>query len=329
MRLDDDSGTLASMLLEASPDGLLLVGADGVVRLANRRALEMFGVDDLVDTSVDALVPRELRDDHADMRRRYVGHPQRRPMGSDLRLLAQRVDGTRFPVEISLSPVTIDDELLTIAAVRDQSERQATMAKVALMKDRERIARDIHDMVIQRIFGAGMQLQAVFGHVESDVIKDRLTQVTDELDETIRQLRHAIFQLGTDDAHQTLSAHLAAVAEERSHHLGFLPDLSVSGDLDALPDYLGDQLVATLTEALSNVARHANATRASIRIVSSDGTVELDVRDNGSGIQGTPKANGGLSNMMWRAAELGGSCSVEANLPSGTALVWHVPVTTR
>lgn len=330
MDLVNEPTSLAATLLDASPDGLLLVAADGEILLANPQAERMFGRgDQIVGSSVDELVPDEKRGGHAALRARYSERPTSRPMGTGLRLLAQHSDGSLFPVEISLSHVTIDGTAYTIAAVRDVSERQETMARVALLKDRERIARDIHDMVIQRIFAAGMQLQAVSGLVESPVAKGRLAEVTDDLDETIRQLRQSIFQLGQDDEQRTLSSHLAAVIDERSRHLGFAPSLNVEGGLDDLPDFIGDQLVATLTEALSNVARHAGATEATIDVVRTVGAVSLTVRDNGVGMDRVPKVRGGLSNMMWRAAELGGTCSVAPSTPRGTMLVWNVPVVDR
>ncbi|MEM9749114.1 MAG: ATP-binding protein, partial [Actinomycetota bacterium] len=86
------------------------------------------------------------------------------------------------------------------------------------------------------------------------------------------------------------------------------------------------QLLATVTESLSNVARHAGATTAHIEIRRLDDELQLTVSDDGQGITGTPKTRGGLSNMMWRAAELGGTCAVAANEPNGTRLTWRVPV---
>ncbi len=320
---------LAGLLLSAAPDAMMVVDGDGVIVLANDAATVMFAAEDepLVGTSVDLLVPDAARRGHTAVREQYVAEPSRRPMGTGLQLQGRRRDGTLFPVEISLSPVDLSGEVTTIAAVRDVSDRQETMERLALLRDRERIGRDIHDMVIQRIFAAGMSLQAVVGSVGSKDLRDRLNEVTDGLDETIRQLRQAIFEIGHADEGQSLSSQIASIVDERAKHLGFTPELRVIGHLDGLPEFVADQLIATLSESLSNVARHADATEARATIECSDGQVSLVVEDNGVGLASRPKTKGGLSNMMWRAAELGGSCAIEANVPSGTRVVWEVPLT--
>ncbi len=319
---------LAATLLNSSPDGLMLVTADGTIEVANRSASVVFGyaVDDLVGMNVDQLVPMEKRGVHHRHRQRFREEPEERPMGTGLQLFAQHADGSMFPVEISLSPVTVDGELHTIATVRDVTERQEVRAHLALLKDRERIARDLHDMVIQRLFAAGMGLQAIAGLVEPANVAERIAHVVDELDETIRELRVAIFELGQADQRQTLSAHIAALVHERSRNLDFTPQLSIEGDLDDLGDLVGDQLVATLIEALSNIARHARATGATVVITREADSVRLQVTDDGVGIDSVAKPMGGISNMMWRAAELGGSCRVVAASPAGTQLEWHVPI---
>lgn len=318
---------LAEALLSAAPDAMMLVDGDGRIRLANEAARDLFGSEEaeLLGSSVDSLVPDDSRATHAALRSGYAEEPERRPMGTGLELSGRRRDGTLIPVEISLSPVVIDGSPMTIAAVRDVTEARITTSRLTLLKERERIARDLHDMVIQRIFAAGMSIQGVIGMVDEPEIRDRLDDVTDTLDETIRQLRQSIFELGSFDDRQTLSSQITGLIEERSQHLGFVPELRIEGPVDELPEFVADQLVATLTEAMSNIARHADATSAIAVIECSGDRVSLMVEDDGVGIDPRPKARGGLSNMIWRAAELGGSCSIERAGPSGTRLVWLVP----
>jgi len=318
----------AAALIDASPDGLILVDPNGVITLANPEAAAMFGrsVAELVGSSVDDLVPVEFRRGHARHRAGYAAHPSVRPMASGLRLFGQTADGALFPVEISLSTVEIDGRQQTIATIRDVSDRQEAAAQMAMMQDRERIARDIHDMVIQRLFAAGMNLQAVQAQAQPAIVAKRIGDAIDDLDDTIRELRSAIFQLGQQGERRSVSAQITELVHERSRHLGFEPTVRLAGDLDHLPDFVADQLIATLTEGLSNIVRHANASSTDVHVDLTDGKLSLIIGDNGVGIPDEPKRSGGLSNMMWRAAELGGACSVGPNEPSGTRLHWQVPL---
>ena len=158
------------------------------------------------------------------------------------------------------------------------------------------------------------------------MVAERIAATINDLDDTIRELRAAIFRLGQHDERRTLSAQITELVHERSRHLGFEPVLRFVNDVDTLPDFIADQLVATVTEGLSNVVRHANATAAEVHIERIPNGVSLQISDDGIGLPDEPKRSGGLSNMMWRAAELGGSCSVSPNEPAGTRLVWNVPV---
>jgi PAS domain S-box-containing protein len=322
-----DHEQFAGALIDACPDGVILVDDQGQVLLANPIAASMFGytVDDLVGSSVDDLVPPEFRAVHRSHRDAYAAHATIRPMGTGPRLFAQDADGGMFPVEISLSPFSIGDRKHTIATIRDVSDRQEFATEMAMLQDRERIARDIHDMVIQRLFAAGMSLQAVQGQAQPPVVAERIAATINELDDTIRELRAAIFRLGQQGEKRSLSAQLTEIVHDRSRHLGFEPELRIIGDVDHVPEFIADQLVATVTEGLSNVVRHAEATETRVLIEHVGSRLSLSITDNGRGLPNEPKRSGGLSNMMWRAAELGGVCSVGHNDPRGTVLAWVVP----
>ena len=323
-----DHDQFAGALFDSCPDGVLLVADDGEILLANPISASMFGrtVDELIGSSVDDLVPMEYRRAHPHRRAEYSRQATIRPMGTGPRLFAQDAGGGLFPVEVSLSPVMIDGEQRTIATIRDVTDRQAFATEMAMLQDRERIARDLHDMVIQRLFAAGMSLQAVQGQAQPTVVADRISSTIAELDDTIRELRAAIFRLGQSSEHRSLSAQLTELVHDRARHLGFEPDLSLVGDIDHLPDFIADQLVATVTEGLSNVVRHAHASSATVHIEHVHDRLSLSITDNGRGMSDQPKRSGGLSNMMWRAAELGGSCTVVNKDPSGAVLFWTVPV---
>ena len=194
-----------------------------------------------------------------------------------------------------------------------------------MLQDRERIARDLHDMVIQRLFAAGMSLQAVQGQAQPPAVAERIaTRSTTSTARSENCARRSSVSARQTE-HRSLSAQLTELVHDRARHLGFEPELRIMGDIDHLPDFLADQLVATVTEGLSNVVRHAQATSACMHIEQVHDRFSLSISDNGLGLPGAPERSGGLSNMMWRAAELGGSCTVEHNEPVGTVLTWKVP----
>lgn len=319
---------LAATLLEASPDGMLVVDADGVIRVANPAAGDLFGVDptDLVGRGIDELVPSEHRECHASLRHAYLAAPTTRPMGSGPQLFAEHADGTLFPVEISLSPVDHDGSTYTMATVRDVTQRRHDAAQIELLRDRERIARDLHDMVIQRLFGSGLGLQAILSSAEPSYVRERITEVIDELDETIREVRAAIFGLSERPTDSVLSDLVIELILERAKVLGFKPTLRLDEEVDEAPGDVGEQLLATLGEALSNVARHAQASAVAISVRRRDDRLVMTVSDDGVGLPAEIERRGGLANMADRAEVLGGTCTVENGDEGGTSIVWSVPV---
>jgi PAS domain S-box-containing protein len=194
---------LAAAFVEAMPDGVVVTDSSGTIRLLNRRAEDLFGWarSDLLGQPVEQLLPPAARAEHIRHRADYAGAPSTRPMGAGLELEGLRRDGTTFPVEISLSPMPTADSMLVVAAVRDVTERRAVEERalvaereLAQLEDRERIARELHDTVIQRLFATGMALQSMASQVPADQAP-RLEQAVDDLDETIREVRTAIFGL--------------------------------------------------------------------------------------------------------------------------------------
>lgn len=228
----------------------------------------------------------------------------------------------------------VDEELVVglAAAAGVAIENARLLSKVeelALVEDRERIARDLHDTVIQRLFATGMSLQSAVRLVTSDpgAAIGRIGGAVDELDTTIKQLRTAIFDLEQAKAtHDGLRARILALAREAAVPLGFDPRVVLDGAIDtALHDNVGNELVATLREALSNVARHARATRVDVEVVV-DGEVRLTVTDDGLGPPSDDLPVGkGLRNMGDRAAKLGGALQLRAALGGGTVVEWTAP----
>lgn len=249
-----------------------------------------------------------------------------------------RADGAEVPVEAVVELVRPDPEQqpVFVATARDISERQATQQVLALTRqrlavaeDRERIARDLHDKVIQRLFATGLGLQAAAGQVETDPVRERLTAAVDDLDQAIRDIRTSIFALHAAPraAADGLRNGVLETVAESGRTLGFTPAVRFTGPIESVttPE-ITDALLATLREILSNVARHAGASHVDVDLQAND-ALRLVVRDDGVGIQsGADGAGGnGLHNMRQRAVALGGNFSIARAQPSGTEVVWWVP----
>jgi PAS domain S-box-containing protein len=446
-------------VVDTAPDGILVAGEDGTILFANRQAGVLFGFepDGLLGRSVDELLPERLRGVHRAHRTRYRAEPRLRSMGAGSTLFGRHADGTEFPVEISLSPLSSEQGMRVVAVVRDVSERvqaeerqrevrealdatrdavlvldaetlqftyanqgavdqvgytrdellQMTMLHIApefsrrrldellepmttgerssimfrtthrhrdgtdipveilmqairddegipvryvkivrdvrerleaeerirraeqhlrIVEDRERIARDLHDIVIQKVFAAGMALQSVAARsVDADEAR-RLNGVVDDLDDTIREIRSAIFSLQSD-AHDSvgLRADVLGILDEERAALGFEPRVRFGGAVDTTAPAVAAELLAALREALSNVARHALASSVDVDVEYADGLLTLRVRDDGRGLPADVSAGNGLGNLTGRAEKLGGHCCVGDRPGGGSELEWQVP----
>lgn len=211
------------------------------------------------------------------------------------------------------------------ALALDRIRAVADREELALVSDRDRIARDLHDVVIQRLFATGLQLQGIRMKALLPLVQERLDQAVADLDETIRDIRSTIFELRQARPGGVL-AQVRALAEGYAETLGFSPVVRSHGPVDTVvTDAVGEQLLAVLREALSNVARHAAATGAWVDLVVDDGAVTLTVTDDGRGLPDTPHESG-LANARRRAVDLGGSFVLSAAEDGGTVLRWQAPV---
>ncbi len=338
--LDGFGDDFAWSLFDAAPDAVLVVAASGEIAFVNDAATVLFDCrsEELLGSSVESLVPREVRSGHVARREAYSAHPRPRAMGSGLQLSAVRPDGSEFPAEISLSPLHLGELTFTVAAVRDVSERveaeaayvrsqealrQAEM-RMAVAEDRDRIARDLHDTVIQRLFGTGLTLQAL-ASVADARLKERLEGAVADLDEMIFELRTTIFSLqGSRSLAGGLRGELLDIATEWGVASGVDVRVQFDGAIESLDDRIAENLVPVLTEALSNVAKHSGARNARVSVTVAD-DVALVVTDDGCGVSGEVFGGSGLGNLAARAEELGGTSSLGDAPGSGCRLVWRVP----
>lgn len=216
------------------------------------------------------------------------------------------------------------------ALALELAERRQDAEEVALLQDRDRIARDLHDLAIQRLFAAGMTLQSTQRFVDHPQAVERLSRTVDDLDDTIKIIRSTIFGLrrqgeGTADD-GGLRARVAETVSASTASLGFAPALRIEGLVETdVPAEVADHALAVLSEALSNVTRHSKASSVDVHLRCSGGELTLAVADNGCGIPGGV-ARSGLANMADRARTLGGELRLgERPEGGGTLLLWCVP----
>lgn len=322
-------------VVEAIPDGVVIVDHEGRMVLVNRELERMVGYtrQQMLGERVEMLIPTAQRATHVHNRAEFNAAPRRRSMGLGLDLAAQRKDGSTFPVEIALAPAELDGEQVVIATVRDVTANRITVAeleaarqRVILAEDHERIARDLHDTVIQRLFASGLTLQSLLPTVP-EAARAKIEKIIDAQDDAIQELRTAIFGLSNKRAAgQTIRVVINQTVDDATRVLGFRPALHFVGVLDSIDSTITAEVDAVVREALTNVARHAHARRVDVTLRHTDEQLVVTIADDGAGIARDHQQGSGLLNMQDRARRLGGTCAVSSVDGAGTTVSWSVPV---
>jgi signal transduction histidine kinase len=223
--------------------------------------------------------------------------------------------------------------LAAAAGLAIENARLHDQARAAgLLDERERIARDLHDDVIQRLFATGLSLQAVAEMVTEPQAAERIMRSVDDLNVSIRHVRATIFELHERWSGRTnLRSDILAICDESAASLGFKPSCDIDGPIDsAVVEPTRGHLLLCLREALSNVARHAQATSAQVTIGVRHGRLVLSVEDDGVGYRPLPgQRSSGLDNMHARADAVGGRFSIVARPSGGTIATWQAPIGTE
>jgi len=214
------------------------------------------------------------------------------------------------------------------AVAMELAERRRASEQVALLEERDRIARDLHDLAIQRLFATGMTLQGALRFIEHPGALERVLRAIDDLDDTAKTIRSTIFGLRireTGPAAQGLRARVVEAVDRGAAVLGFTPELRMTGLLDiTVPPKVADEVIAVLQEALSNVARHSGAGSVTVSLAAGADLV-LTVTDDGVGLPEAGRRSG-LANLAERAARLGGGFDAHTLPRGGTQLIWRVPL---
>ena len=328
-----DDGTLSDFITTgASPETIAAIG-----ELPEGRGI-------LGRLIVDS-TPLRLADlgQHADS----VGFPPNHPpmttfLGVPIRIgddvfgnlyLCDKVGDDQLPIEF-----TVDDEQLVVAlsavaAVAIENARlHVRLQTLAVFEERERIARDLHDNVIQRLFATGMSLQGSTRLVDPDTdISRRIAVAIDDLDAVIAEIRTTIFDLERRPSERPmLAAALLGVIDEIVRPAGIEPAIRIDGRLDGrangpIDPALGDDLLSVVREMLSNVVRHSGAAHVDVTVNARDHLSVL-VLDDGSGPGSTIGPGRGLGNLTARAQARGGTFSIAESEGGGTAVTWSVPL---
>lgn len=198
----------------------------------------------------------------------------------------------------------------------------------SVLDDRDRIARDLHDRVIQRVFAIGLSLQEATRSADPELIVSRVNTAVDNLDITITEIRSAIYELDGGDVKGGLRHGVLELVGELTPLLGARPEVTFAGPVENVPQRTADNLLAVVREALTNAAKHAQASRFLVTVSASD-HVTLEVVDNGVGLPSVTSKEGlGLANLRSRAERLGGECVIASGDFGGTRVTWRVPVET-
>lgn len=269
-----------------------------------------------------------------------VGFPEGHPtmtsfLGTPIRVrgvvygnlyLADKLDGSAFEPD----DVAVLETLAIAAGIAISNARlRERISELSVAEERERIARDLHDTVIQRLYGIGLTLQGVIPAVEGERSKARLQISLDEIDATIRQIRTSIFELEPiAPGARGIRAQVLEITTQAARGLGFEPEVRFIGPLDTMvDDNFVPHILAVLRESLSNVARHAHAKRVQVEVSLRSRQLTVTVTDDGVGLPTKNLVPGsGVKNLNERASLLSGSCSIETGDGAGTKMVWRVPV---
>lgn len=325
-RGDDGTVTVEAAHGERAPDGedpvgLVLSARSSAARVA-RSGVPVVVDDFTTDPRTAPFVPKALR--------RY-GPFAAAPFGTAERRLGvltvyRRAGATPFtPVAVDVLTAFANQAGLVVLLAEGSTARQ----RVAIYQERERIARDLHDVIIQRLYAAGVQLDVLGRRLSRRLARKdaaRLAEAVDQLDETISEVRATVGRLRSADpgVSADLFDSVRAEVETAGELLGFLPTLTLAGDPAGLPVAVADHARAALREALANVVRHSGASTVDVRVDATGPTLELSVRDNGCGIP-PDVTRRGLRNIADRATAVGGRFDVTSSARTGTEVNWSAP----
>jgi len=329
-------------------------GALGVIEPGSKRLSQFVtaGIDPEAAAKIDHLPtgegvlgvliddPVPLRLAHISEHPKSVGFPKNHPpmssfLGAPVMARGEVFGNLYLTEKINAEEFSEEDTdvimAIAVAAgfVVENAHLHAKVGELDVASDRVRIAHDLHDNVIQRLFATGLSLESTLRLVDSLEASEAIQTAVGDLDDTIRQIRTAIFALEPlPYSRRGVRARLLDLCAESVRGLGFEPSVTISGPIDTeVTELIAGNILAVVREALTNVGRHARATRAHVELAVADHCARVVVTDDGIGASATPeRGSRGLANMAERARILGGSFEVVRLKPSGTEIRFEVPL---
>lgn len=317
-RGEDGQVTVEAAHGDNGPVGIVLSARSSAARVA-RSGVPVVVDDFTTDPRTAPFVPKALRS-YGPFAAAPFGTAERR-LGA-LTVYRRRGAPPFTPAAVDVLTAFAAQAGLVVLLAEGSTARQ----RVAIYEERERIARDLHDVTVQRLYAAGMQLDRLSRQV-SRRHAAKLTEAVDQLDETISEIRATVGRLRSADptpAAADLYSSVRAEAATAGELLGFPPSLDLIGDPVGVPTAVADHARAALREALTNVVRHAGATEVQIHVKRDGGWLCVAVQDNGCGIPAGVTRRG-LRNIADRALAVGGHCDVESTPDTGTCVTWSAP----
>jgi two-component system sensor kinase len=340
------------VLFDAAPNGVMVIGNDGIIMLANRQVGIKFGYSqsELVGQPVEALIPERFRAAHLEHRAHFARKPEAGPMGDGRDLFGRRKDGSEFPVEVALNPISTGAENLVLATVVDISSRKRTLDKLSVAlnerdelrrrhiqaqeNERLRLAHDLHDQTGQTLTAAMLELKRLEAHAEGPQ-RDRLRSLRKQMEDVGKTLHRVAWELRPLSIDEVgLAGALSNYLSEWSARYGIEADLYCrTRRLDELPDETRTTIYRVVQEALTNVAKHAQrATEISVVIEDAEQGLRLTIDDNGCGFDtGALNAQGGgrglgLAGIRERLSLIGGELDIESVIGGGTTIFAKIPL---
>jgi PAS domain S-box-containing protein len=340
------------VLFDHAPNGVAVVDSDGHIALLNRQIEQMFGFsrDELVGQPVEMLIPERLRRRHIDLRSTFSGAPSARPMGARSELFGRRKDGSEFPLEIGLSPISTPSGKLVMATVVDISKRRQAAERLsgalaerddlrrrflkAQEDERLRLSRELHDQTGQSLTAVMMELKRIEGS-GPEAHSSRLRLLRLQLEQMGKALHHVAWELRPASIDELgLASALANYVSEWSEQCGLDADFFCNDPgVDGLANEIRTTLYRIVQEALTNIAKHtAAATSVSVVIDRLGPTLRLTVEDDGCGFDTAStetvnlRTGLGLAGMRERIALVGGDIEIESSPGVGTTIFVRIPL---